>query len=437
MHNLPSGVSSPQTGSQVTMRIGWLVLAVTLVLAPATGFWITRPEALPSAPITSSTPVAKTYPYNNHLVGEKSPYLQLHAHNPVDWYPWTEEAFEKARREQKPILLSIGYSTCHWCHVMERESFSDPAIAEIMNRYFVSIMVDREERPDVDRVYLTFVTLTTGGSGYPMTLFLSPDLKPFYGGTYFPKEQGRGLPAFQTVLGQLASAWENDRANVLKSANSVTDALQGYVKEQASGNEKLDKTVLDRTYARLRMQYDKVNGGFGDKPKYPQPVIFNFLTRYYARTGQRDALDMTLHSLRAIANGGIHDHLGGGFFRYATDARWQVPHFEKMLYDEAQLAVSYVEAYQITHDPLYAGIARDILQYVQSNMRSPEGAFYAAEDADSLYEHGKPENGEGAFYVWEAKSIQDLLGSGYRGDLQFPLWRRCRGQYSGRAGHSR
>jgi hypothetical protein len=348
--------------------------------------------------------------YTNHLVNEKSPYLQLHAHNPVDWYPWGDEALQKSRREQKPILLSVGYSTCHWCRVMERESFADPAIAELMNRNFISIKVDREERPDIDRVYLTFLQLSAGGVGYPMTIFLAPDLKPFFGGTYFPKEEGTGLPSFRNVLMQLAKAWDDDRESVLKSANGVGDALQDYVQAQASGTARLNGATLDRAYARLRSQYDKVNGGFGDKPKYAQPVILNFLLRYYARTGQREALNMTLNSLRAIAGGGIHDQVGAGFYRYAVDAAWRVPHFEKMLYDQAQLALSYAEAYQVTHDRFYAGVARETLDYMLQNLHSPEGAFYSAQDADSLVEQGKTEIGEGVFYLWSAEAIQQVLG---------------------------
>src|SRR5262245_28804262 len=218
---------------------------------------------------------APRYPYTNRLSREASPYLQMHAHNPVDWYPWGEEAFRKARAEKKPIFLSVGYAACHWCGVMERESFSDPKIADIMNRHYVSIKLDREERPDIDRVYLTFMQLTTGGSGYPMTLFLTPDLQPILGGTYFPKEPQNGLPGFGTFLTQFAGAWENDRENVLKSASSVTDSLRGYIRDQAASGAKPDDAIFEQTYNRIRAQYDKINGGFGDKPKYPQPVNFN------------------------------------------------------------------------------------------------------------------------------------------------------------------
>jgi uncharacterized protein YyaL (SSP411 family) len=353
----------------------------------------------------------ETKPGNtNRLIREKSPYLLLHAHNPVDWFPWGDEAFEKSRREQKPIFLSVGYSTCHWCHVMERESFSDPAIADLMNRYFVSIKVDREERPDVDRIYMTFVQATTGRGGWPMSVFLTPDLKPFLGGTYFPPEDRGGQPGFRTILLRISQAWEKDREQIQISANQVTEALEGLTKAEAGDAASLQSLVLDRTYERIKSSYDAAEGGFGTAPKVPRPVVFNFLLRYYARTGQMQALEMTLHTLRAMAGGGIHDHLGGGFHRYATDRSWHVPHFEKMLYDQAQLAISYVEAYQISHAPLYAATARDILDYVLRDMRGPEGCFYSAEDADSLIELGKAEHGEGAFYVWTGQEIEKTLG---------------------------
>ncbi len=348
--------------------------------------------------------------YTNRLIHENSPYLLLHAHNPVDWYPWGPEAFEKARREGKPIFLSVGYYTCHWCHVMERESFSDPGIAEIMNRSFVSIKVDREERPDVDRIYMSFVQATTGSGGWPMSVFLTPELKPFLGGTYFPKDDNYGRPGFRTVLTRVADAWQKERDKILRSAAQATQALQQYVNADIGETNNLQKAVLDKTYQEIKASYDSTHGGFGAAPKFPRPVVFNFLLRYYARSGQKDALEMTLKTLREMAHGGIHDHIGGGFHRYSTDAVWHVPHFEKMLYDQAQLAVSYTEAYQITHDPFFADTARDILGFVLRDMRAPEGGFYSALDADSLIEPGKPEQGEGAFYVWDAKQIEQELG---------------------------
>jgi hypothetical protein len=352
----------------------------------------------------------KEHRYTNRLIQEKSPYLLQHAHNPVDWFAWSEEAFGKARRDQKPIFLSVGYSTCHWCHVMERESFSDPAIAEIMNKHFVSIKVDREERPDVDRVYMTFVQATTGSGGWPMSVFLTPDLKPFYGGTYFPPDDRYGRPGFRSLLLRIAELWEKDREKVLQSASQVTQQLEKFVHAETGSAGRLQSLVLDKTYQQIKASYDPSYGGFGDAPKFPRPVIFNFLLRYYARTGQKDALEMTLHTLRAMARGGIHDHIGGGFHRYSTDPTWHVPHFEKMLYDQAQLAISYTEAFQITRQPFFAESTRDILDYVLRDMHAPKGGFYSAEDADSLFAHGKPEHGEGAFYVWEAKQIEQVLG---------------------------
>ena len=348
--------------------------------------------------------------HTNRLIGEKSPYLLQHAHNPVDWYPWGEEAFEKARREQKPIFLSVGYSTCHWCHVMERESFSDPAIAEIMNRHCVSIKVDREERPDVDRIYMRFVQATTGHGGWPMSVFLTPDLKPFFGGTYFPPEDRGGRPGFRTVLLRIAKVWENDRERILASTERFTQALRAGLKADMGDAGALQEPVLAAAYQEFKQRYDSKDGGFGGAPKFPRPVVFNFLLRYYARTGEQHALQMTLHTLRAMARGGIHDHVGGGFHRYSTDATWHVPHFEKMLYDQAQLAISYADAYQITRDPFFADILRGILEYVLRDMRGPEGELYSAEDADSLLEHGKQEHAEGAFYVWEAAEIEKVLG---------------------------
>ncbi len=391
-------------------RLGILALGAGLLL-PVGWYWSARSDTVGrSANMKHAEDSDTKTGYTNRLVGEKNPYLLLHAHNPVDWYPWGEEAFEKARREQKPIFLSVGYSTCHWCHVMERESFSNRAIAEIMNRYFVSVKVDREERPDVDRIYMTFVQATTGRGGWPMSVFLTPDLKPFLGGTYFPPEDHGGQTGFRTVLLRVAEAWDKDREKIQSSADQVTEALQGLTKAEKSDFAGLQKSVLDRTYERIQASYDAAEGGFGAAPKFPRPVVFNFLLRYHARIAQEQALGMTLHTLRAMARGGMHDHLGGGFHRYSTDRVWHVPHFEKMLYDQAQLAITYVEAYQATHDAFYAATARDILDYVLRDMRGPDGAFYSAEDADSLVEHGKPEHAEGAYYVWTAEEIEEALG---------------------------
>jgi len=371
---------------------------------------LVRAAAVTTEEQTATASTGGPHRYTNRLIHQKSPYLLMHAHNPVDWYPWGQDAFEKARREQKPIFLSVGYYTCHWCHVMERESFSDPAIAEIMNRSFVSIKVDREERPDVDRIYMSFVQATTGSGGWPMSVFLTPELKPFFGGTYFPKDDNYGRPGFRTVLTRIADAWQKDRGKILRSADQVTQALQQYVNADLGDTNNLREAVLDKTYQQIKSSYDSTHGGFGAAPKFPRPVVFNFLLRYYARTGQKDALEMTLKTLSEMARGGIHDHIGGGFHRYSTDPVWHVPHFEKMLYDQAQLVISYTEAYQITHDPLFANTARDILEFVLRDMRAPEGGFYSALDADSLIEAGKPKYGEGAFYVWEARQIEQVLG---------------------------
>jgi uncharacterized protein len=363
--------------------------------------------------------------HTNRLAREKSPYLLQHAHNPVDWYPWGEEAFAKARRENKPIFLSIGYSTCHWCHVMAHESFEDEATAAIMNREFVSIKVDREERPDVDRVYMTFVQATTGGGGWPMSVWLTPDLKPFVGGTYFPPVDRYGQPGFKKVLERIAAAWKQDHAKIADQGSKLLEALRESQNAQAETTAKIDNQFFQTAYEQLSRSFDDKEGGFGTAPKFPRPVSLNFLTRFYARDPKgesgKHALEMDLVTLHKMAAGGMHDHLGGGFHRYSVDRYWHVPHFEKMLYDQAQLASAYLDAFQIGQDrsadgrirggEQYADVARDVLDYVARDMTSKEGGFFSAEDADSLFEHGKPEHGEGAFYVWTEKQIDDALGA--------------------------
>jgi uncharacterized protein YyaL (SSP411 family) len=347
----------------------------------------------------------------NHLIHEKSPYLQQHAHNPVDWYPWGLEAFDKARREDKPIFLSVGYSTCHWCHVMERESFESDQIAEVLNREFVPIKVDREERPDVDRIYMTFVQASTGAGGWPMSVFLTPDLKPFFGGTYFPPDTRYGRPGFQRILEHLANSWHKDRAKIEQSSKDVIRQLQSREQADPGYRHALDKGILDSAFSYFRRTFDSAHGGFGDAPKFPRPVALNLLLRYYHRTRNEEALDMTLKTLQAMAAGGMCDQLGGGFHRYSVDAIWLVPHFEKMLYDQAQLAISYLEAHQITHDPFYAEVARGIFDYVLRDMTHAEGGFFSAEDADSIIDPANPkEKGEGAFYVWSYDEIASILG---------------------------
>jgi len=347
----------------------------------------------------------------NRLSQEKSPYLLQHAHNPVDWYAWGPEAFDKARAEDKPIFLSIGYSTCHWCHVMERESFENEQIAELLNRDYVSIKVDREERPDVDRVYMTFVQATTGGGGWPMSVWLTPDLKPFYGGTYFPPANRYGHPGFGSVLTQIASAWRADRGKIEESARDVVAQLQksSAVEGRGAGDEAV-REALESGFYVFRRTFDSKLGGFGNAPKFPRPSVLNFLLRYYASTERQEALDMVLLTLREMAKGGMHDQLGGGFHRYSVDERWFVPHFEKMLYDQAQLAISYVEAFQITGDRQYAQVARRTLDYVLRDMTDPGGGFYSAEDADSAVDAAHPhEKSEGAFYIWSAEEIRELV----------------------------
>src|ERR1035437_6867993 len=310
----------------------------------------------------------------NRLSKEKSPYLLQHANNPVDWYPWGEEAFEKASRENKPLFRSIGYSTCHWCHVMEHESFEDPATAAILNEYFVPVKVDREERPDVDRVYMLFVQASTGSGGWPMSVWLTPERKPFYGGTYFPPENRFGRPGFRAILQSLARAWSEDRARVEESGAKVVEQLKEHAAHGAGKGES-GKDALDSAFYGFRRMFDSRLGGFGGAPKFPRPSVYNFLLRYYAATKNEEALDMVLLTLREMAKGGMNDQLGGGFHRYSVDERWFVPHFEKMLYDQAQLATSNLEAFQITGDPQYAETARRIFDYVLRDMADPAGGF--------------------------------------------------------------
>ena len=344
----------------------------------------------------------------NALVHEKSPYLLQHAHNPVDWMPWGDAAFEKARREDKPIFLSIGYSTCHWCHVMERESFESEEVAALMNREFVSIKVDREERPDVDRIYMLYVQASSGSGGWPMSVWLTPDLKPFFGGTYFPPDSRYGRPGFSEVLQHIARSWRENRDQVVASSENIAEQLRNYT--SGSGRSgRPDASLFESGYSPFRRSFDSQYGGFGAAPKFPRPVVFNYLLRFYAKTKNEEALAMTAQTLQAMAAGGMHDQLGGGFHRYSVDRHWFVPHFEKMLYDQAQLAVSYLEAFQITRDPVFERIARDIFTYVLRDMRHPEGGFYSAEDADSSDPENPSHKAEGAFYVWRQSEIEELL----------------------------
>ena len=353
--------------------------------------------------------------FTNRLAQEKSPYLLQHQHNPVDWRPWGEEAFAEARRTGKPIFLSIGYSTCHWCHVMAHESFENPEIAKLMNEHFVNIKVDREERPDVDKVYMSYVQAVTGGGGWPMSVFLTPELKPFYGGTYFPPTDRYGRPGFPTLLQRLAEAWEHDHDKVNATATQAIDTLREYAVSEPSATG-IGRSEIMACYSQLARSYDDELGGFGGAPKFPHPVALNLLFRVSAthsaesQSESGKARAMALFTLERMAAGGMHDHLGGGFHRYSVDRFWHIPHFEKMLYDQAQLACSYVDAFQLTHDPAWERIARDILDYVLRDMTHADGGFYSAEDADSLIAADKPEHAEGAFYVWTEEEIAAALG---------------------------
>jgi uncharacterized protein len=371
----------------------------------------------------------------NRLSREQSPYLLQHANNPVDWYPWGNEAFAAARASGKPIFLSIGYATCHWCHVMERESFESVGVARVLNDLFVSIKVDREERPDVDRVYMTFVQATTGAGGWPMSVWLTPDLQPFYGGTYFPPTSQYGRPAFVDVLTEIGRAWRDDRLQVVKSAVEIVDRLAAMAKGQ-NDRRPANETALATTLQQFQQTFDARRGGFGDAPKFPRPSELLFLLREHKRTGNDVALAMVAQTLRSMALGGMRDHIGGGFHRYSVDGNWRVPHFEKMLYDQAQLVLAYLEAFQATGDSFFAQIAEDTLQYVRRDMTDETGGFYSAEDADSTPPSAKastsakatvdktvdktvdesasqanhPHKMEGAFYVWTAEEIRTQLG---------------------------
>ena len=345
----------------------------------------------------------------NRLINEKSPYLLQHAYNPVDWYPWGDEAIKKARHEDKPIFLSIGYSTCYWCHVMEREVFENPEIAHLMSENLVCIKVDREERPDIDRVYMAALQAMTGSGGWPMSMFLTPDLKPFYGGTYIPPITSYGRPGFPDIIRQIMKLWKTDREKLVLTGDEVAKYLKSTVEKSASPGDPEEMTESAQRV--FEKSYDRLHGGFGSAPKFPRPIALEFLLRHYHRTRNASVLGMVLETLRQMARGGIYDQIGGGFHRYAVDAEWRVPHFEKMLYDQAQLSILYTEAYQITHDDFYKQISTEILTYVTTSLTDPEGGFYSAEDAESATDPGRPDiKKEGAFYLWTNEEIDQILG---------------------------
>jgi uncharacterized protein YyaL (SSP411 family) len=338
----------------------------------------------------------------NRLIHEKSPYLLQHAGNPVDWYPWGEEAFLRAAREDKPVFLSIGYATCHWCHVMAHESFEDTEVAAMLNRDFIAIKVDREERPDIDNVYMAVCQQMAGLGGWPLTIVMTPEKKPFFAATYIPRETRFSMMGLLTLLPRITQMWKEQRSDLIRSGDRVIAAIASAGTSSSGTESGVD--LMDEGYQSLLLLFDPANGGFGNAPKFPTPHTLLFLLRYAARNGDSRALKMVEKTLNAIRNGGIYDHLGGGIHRYSTDAQWQVPHFEKMLYDQALLVMAYTEAYQATGNPAYKKTAEEILGYVLRSLRSPEGAFFSAEDADS------PE-GEGAFYVWTLKEFEKVLGT--------------------------
>ena len=338
---------------------------------------------------------------SNRLIHEKSPYLLQHAYNPVDWYPWGEEAFEKAKEEDKPIFLSIGYSTCHWCHVMERESFEDEEVAQLLNENFIAIKVDREERPDIDNIYMTFCQALTGHGGWPLTVFITPDQKPFYAGTYFPKNKKYGHPGLMDILTQISNQWKDRKDEIIQNSKEISEAIAGM--ESNKRSTEVEKDIIHKTFEELEYLYDPQYGGFGKQPKFPTPHNLSFLLKYWSATKEKKALEIVENTLKAMYKGGMFDHVGYGFARYSVDRKWLVPHFEKMLYDNAMLSIVYLETYHATRKEIYKEIVEKLFDYVLRDMTSPLGGFYSAEDADS-------EGIEGKFYVWSVDEIEHALG---------------------------
>ncbi|XP_017252409.1 uncharacterized protein LOC108222933 isoform X1 [Daucus carota subsp. sativus] len=369
----------------------------------------------------SASSSSQGHKYTNRLATEHSPYLFQHAHNPVNWYPWGEEAFKEARKRDVPIFLSIGYSTCHWCHVMEVESFENEDIAKLLNDWFVSIKVDREERPDVDKVYMTYVQALYGRGGWPLSAFLSPDLKPLMGGTYFPPEDKFGRPGFKTVLRKVKDAWDSKRDVLIQSGTFAIEQLSEAMSVKAESykiSEGITQSALHKCAKQLAASYDSQYGGFGTYPKFPRPVevqLMLYQSKRLEEAGKsgeaKEYLDMVLFTLQCMARGGIHDHVGGGFHRYSVDECWHVPHFEKMLYDQGQLANAYLDVFSITKDVLYSCVARDILDYIRRDMIGPNGEIYSAEDADSAETENASGKKEGAFYVWTSSEVEDIVES--------------------------
>uniref|UniRef100_A0A3P8QME6 Spermatogenesis-associated protein 20-like TRX domain-containing protein n=1 Tax=Astatotilapia calliptera TaxID=8154 RepID=A0A3P8QME6_ASTCA len=376
---------------------------------------VSSPSVFMSMASGSEGPSSTSHKHSNRLAKERSPYLLQHAHNPVDWYPWGKDAFDKAKNEDKPIFLSVGYSTCHWCHVMERESFEDEEIGKILSENFICIKLDREERPDVDKVYMTFVQATSGGGGWPMSVWLTPELRPFIGGTYFPPRDRGGRPGFKTVLTRIIDQWQNNRPALESSGERIIEALKKgtTITANAGQSPPLAPDVANRCFQQLAHSYEEEYGGFRDAPKFPSPVNLMFLMSYWTVNRSTsegvEALQMALHTLRMMALGGIHDHIAQGFHRYSTDSSWHVPHFEKMLYDQAQLAVAYITASQVSGEQFFAEVAKDVLLYVSRDLSDKSGGFYSAEDADSVPASGGPEKREGAFCVWTASEVRELL----------------------------